>query len=211
MRGASAAREGGAPNPDMVGASAAGEARAFTGVVLAGGRGRRMGAPKATAALAGRPLVAYPLDALRAVCERVVVVAKRDTALPPDLERWDEPDEPRHPVAGITHALERAAGPILVCAADMPFVTPGVLGLLAGELRPGLKAAAAFCEGRLEPLLAAYGPQAREILAGAPAGEPLRRIVESLMPVLVDVTPDVVFNVNTPGDLAEADRRVRRG
>jgi molybdopterin-guanine dinucleotide biosynthesis protein A len=187
------------------------ETRAFTGVVLAGGLGRRMGAPKATAALAGRPLVAYPLGALRAVCARVVVVAKRDTELPPDLERWDEPGEPRHPVVGIAHALERAGGPIVVCAADMPFVTPGVLGLLAGTLVPGLKAAAAFCEGRLEPLLAAYAPEAGEILAGAPAGEPLRRTVESLMPVLVDVTPDVVFNVNTPGDLAEAERRVRRG
>jgi molybdenum cofactor guanylyltransferase len=180
-----------------------------TGVVLAGGRGRRMGAPKATAPLAGRPLIAYPLEALRAACERVVVVAKRDTELPPDLERWDEPDDPRHPIAGITHALERAGGPILVCAADMPFVSADVLGLLAGELQPGLKAAAAFCEGKLEPLLAAYAPEALEVLAEAPADEPLRRTVESLTPVLVDVSPEVVFNVNTPADLGEAERRLR--
>jgi GTP:adenosylcobinamide-phosphate guanylyltransferase len=31
------------------------------------------------------------------------------------------------------------------------------------------------------------------------------------MPVLVDVEPEVVFNVNTPDDLAEAERRLRRG
>jgi molybdopterin-guanine dinucleotide biosynthesis protein A len=183
----------------------------FTGVVLAGGLGRRMGAPKAGAQLGGRPLIAYPLDALRAACERVVVVAKRDTELPPDVERWDEPDDPRHPISGIRHALGRARKPILVCAADMPFVTPDVLRLIAADLRPGLKAAAAFCEGRLEPLLAAYAPEALEILAESAPDEPLRRTVESLMPVLVDVPPDVVFNVNTPEDLAEAERRLRSG
>jgi molybdopterin-guanine dinucleotide biosynthesis protein A len=181
------------------------------GVVLAGGIGRRMGVPKASAELGGRALIAYPLAALAHVTERVVVVAKRDTELPAELvpERWDEPDAPRHPVAGITHALERAGEPILVCAADMPFVDSDVLGLVAAELRPGLKAAVAFCEGRLEPLLAAYAPEALEVLAQAPADEPLRRTVESLMPVLVDVAPEVVFNVNTPDDLAAAERRLR--
>ena len=54
------------------------------------------------------------------------MVCKRSTQLLGDVdaaERWDEPDEPRHPLAGIIHALERAGGPVLVCAADMPFVT----------------------------------------------------------------------------------------
>ena len=181
------------------------------GVVLAGGIGRRMGAPKAAALLAGRALIEYPLDALGEVTERVVVVAKKDTELPVAVERWDEPDDPRHPIAGITHALERAGEPILVCAADMPFVTPEVLRLVAAELQPGLKAAAAFCERRLEPLLAAYSPDALELLSGATPDEPLRRSVESLMPVLVDVGPDVVFNVNTPADLEEAERRLTIG
>ena len=180
------------------------------GIVLAGGRATRMGRPKATELLAGRPLISYPLDALRSVCERVAVVAKRATDLPGfDVERWDEPDDPHHPIAGITHALEHAGEPILVCAADMPFVTPDVLGLLADELRPGMKCAAAFCEGRLEPLLSAYAPEALEVLREAGVDEPLRRTVESLMPVLVDVAPEIVFNVNTPEDLAEAERRLR--
>jgi molybdopterin-guanine dinucleotide biosynthesis protein A len=180
------------------------------GVVLAGGLGSRLGAPKAAAQLAGRPLIAYPLDALRATCERVVVVAKPDTQLPDiDVERWDEPELPQHPAVGIRHALERARGPILVCAADMPFVTPDVLELVAAELQPGMKAAVAFVEARPEPLLAAYAPEALEVLITAPDDEPLRRTVESLMPIPVDVAADVVFNVNTPDDLAEAERRLR--
>ncbi|MEA2424301.1 MAG: molybdenum cofactor guanylyltransferase [Thermoleophilaceae bacterium] len=171
-----------------------------------------MGAPKAGAELAGRPLIGYPLAALAAVCERVVVVCKRGTDLPPiDAERWDEPDDPRHPVAGITHALERAGESILVCGADMPFVQPDVCALIAAELRPGMKAAVAFSEGRLQPLLAAYAPEALEVIRLVPAGEPLTRSVESLMPIPVDVDPEVVFNVNTPEDLAEAERRLRSG
>src|SRR3954454_4196307 len=115
--------------------------------------------------LAGRPLISYPLEAMHSVTEQVVVVCKAETELPQvDAERWDEPDDPRHPIAGITHALERADRPVLVVAADMPFVTPDVLELLAAELQPGMKAACAFCEGRLEPLLAAYAPEALEVL-----------------------------------------------
>jgi molybdopterin-guanine dinucleotide biosynthesis protein A len=187
-------------------------ARRLIGCVLAGGAGRRLGAPKATAELAGRPLISYPLAALEEVCERVVVVCKRDTELPPlDVERWDEPDDPRHPIAGIVHALERAGGAILVCGADMPFVTPAACGLIARELRPGIKGAVGFCEGRLQPLLGAYATEALEVLRTAPADEPLTRTVESLMPIPVDLEPDVVFNVNTREDLAAAERRIRSG
>jgi molybdenum cofactor guanylyltransferase len=183
------------------------------GVVLAGGRGARMGAPKATALLGGRPLIDYPLVVLGRVCERVAIACKAGTELPPlrGAERWDEPDDPHHPAAGITHALERAGEPILVCGADMPFVTGEVCSLIAGELRPGLKAAAAFCSGRLQPLLAAYAPEALEVLRTAPPDERLTRTVESLMPVLIDVEPELVFNVNTPEDLAEAERRLGAG
>jgi molybdopterin-guanine dinucleotide biosynthesis protein A len=182
----------------------------FTGIVLAGGLGRRMGGQKATAPLAGRPMIGYALEAMRQVTPRLAVVCKADTELP-DLEgaeRWDEPDDPHHPIAGIIHALERADGPILVCGADMPFVRSDDLSLVAAELRPGMKAAIAFCGGRLEPLLAAYAPDALELMREAPADEPLRRSVESLLPFLVDLEPEVVFNVNTPDELAEAERRL---
>jgi molybdopterin-guanine dinucleotide biosynthesis protein A len=183
-----------------------------TGVVLAGGLGRRMGAAKATAVLGGRPLIAYPLDALQAVCARVAIACKSDTELPDlDAERWVEADEPRHPLAGITQALERAGEPVLVCAGDMPFVTAEVLRSVAAQLAAGATAAVAVCGGRLEPLLAAYAPAALAPLRAAPGDEPLRRAVESLAPVLVDVPRDVVFNVNSPAELAAAERRLRSG
>jgi molybdopterin-guanine dinucleotide biosynthesis protein A len=183
------------------------------GVVLAGGAGSRLGGSKAALELGGRPLVSYPVDVLRTVCERVAIACKRETELPElaGVERWDEPDDPRHPAAGIAHSLERAGAAVLVCGADMPFVTESACALIAQELRPGMKAAVAFSEGRLQPLLGAYGPEALEVLRTAPDDEALTRTVESLMPVPVDMEPEIVFNVNTPDDLAEAERRLRRG
>ena len=180
----------------------------FTGVVLAGGAASRLPG-KLAADLGGRPLLAWPVGALGSVCDRVAVVCKPGTPLPSvEAERWDEPDEPAHPVAGLVHALERAATPILVCAGDMPFATAAHLELLAAELRSGMTAAVAFADGRMQPLLAAYAPAALELLRTAPPGEPLTRTVESALPVLVDLPAGAAFNVNTADDLERARRQL---
>ncbi len=180
--------------------------------MLAGGAGRRLGsggpgsAPpsKAAAKLAGRPLVAYPLAALAEFCARVAVVCKRATLLPGigAAERWNEPDEPRHPLTGIVHALERAQAPVLVCAADMPFVTPDVLRAFIDASAD--RAAVAATDRGLEPLLALYRPAALPCLRAAPRGEPLRQTVAELDPVLVPVAERFTRSVNTPADLAMA-------
>src|SRR4051812_20681561 len=105
------------------------------GAVLAGGAGRRIGGDKAIVELEGRALILYPLEALHGVCEDVVVVAKRDTMLPPlagVADLWIEPDEPRHPLAGVAHALRLAMGrSVLAVAVDLPLVdaaTPRAIG-----------------------------------------------------------------------------------
>jgi molybdenum cofactor guanylyltransferase len=177
------------------------------GAVLAGGAGRRLGAPsKAAAELAGRPLVSYPVSALASVCERVAVVCKPSTELPAldGVERWDEPAEPSHPLTGILHALERARGPVLVCAADMPFVTEESCRTLLS--RPDAVAAVAVSEGVLQPVFGVYGPAALEPLRAAPPGGRLTDAVEALDPARVALAPAVVRSINTPEDLAEAHR-----
>ena len=93
----------------------------MVGAVLAGGSGSRLAGAKPTALLAGRPLIAFPLAALAELCDPVAVICKRGTELPEleaGVERWEEPDEPRHPITGIIHALERAEAPVVVLASD---------------------------------------------------------------------------------------------
>ena len=158
-----------------------------------------MGGAKATALLAGRPLVAWALDALRdAGIERRAVVAKADTPLPAlDVPVWIEPDEPRHPLAGVAYALERAAGKdVVTVPVDLPLVPAATLRALA--------AARGCAMVRGHPLLARFE-------AGT-AIEPVGRATDAVLaldPVVVELHEELV-NVNTPDDLARAEALTRR-
>ena len=173
-----------------------------------------MGKPKAAALLGGRPLLSYPVAALAEVCAPVVVVCKPATNLPDidGTERWEEPDEPRHPLTGIIHALERAGGPVLVCAADMPFVTADACHTLlqAAGSGHGAPAVVAAAEGILQPVFGLYAPAALDELRAAEADAPLTATVEALDPVRVALPPALVRSLNTPDDLADAEALLAR-
>ena len=167
-----------------------------------------MGGGKPARELAGRPLLAWPAAALAEPCDRVVVIAKADTELPglPGVERWDEPEEPRHPLTGIVHALERARNAVLVCAADMPYVTADACrALIAASRKPRAPAAVAATERVLQPTFGVYMPAALARLRAADADVPLRAAVEALDPARVELPAAVVRSVNTPEDLAAAE------
>jgi molybdopterin-guanine dinucleotide biosynthesis protein A len=178
------------------------------GAVLAGGAGSRLGAAsKPAAPLAGRALIAYPLAALEAVCSRVAVVCKPSTSLPPldGIERWDEPASPQHPAVGIAHALSEADEAVLVCAADMPFVTADACRTILAAAGPGSSAAVAVAGGVLQPVLGVYAPAALSALEAAEPDASLTATVEGLDPARVALPPALVRSVNTPEELAEAE------
>jgi molybdopterin-guanine dinucleotide biosynthesis protein A len=174
------------------------------GVVLAGGAGTRMGGGKPARVFRGRPLIAYPLAALAAVCDSVAVVAKADSELPPlgGAHRWDEPAEPRHPLTGIVHSLERVGEDVLVCAADMPYVTAAACrGLIEAR-------AIAEADGALQPVLGVYRHEWLDALREAPDGAPLRRTVEALRPARLALPALLVRSVDTPGELLQNETPV---
>jgi molybdenum cofactor guanylyltransferase len=180
------------------------------GVVLAGGSGARMGGSKATVALAGRPLISYPLEAVWRALGHAVIVAKPDTELPglPGVTVWVEPAEPHHPLVGLVHALAMAEGrPVVICAADLPFITPRVVALVADGPPRGVRAQIAVAGDVVQPLLGWYGPGCLEVLS---AVEPTRAVsvrdtVAQLSPRTVEVgDAETLFNVNTPDDLLQA-------
>jgi len=176
-----------------------------------------MGAPKAGIELAGEPLIERPLRAMREARLEAVVVAKPGTALPPlDVPVWQEPEEPAHPLAGIVAALERAGRPVVVCGCDLPFLAPALLAHLAGRSEPLVVIEAA---GRLHPLVGRYVPDLIDALrAGRDQQRPLHEVVTELGAVRITEPklrrygdPErIVFNVNTPDDLARAEEMLRR-
>jgi molybdopterin-guanine dinucleotide biosynthesis protein A len=185
------------------------------GVVLAGGAGRRIGGSKATVELCGKPLICYALAALAEALGEVAVIAKADTELPslPGLTVWIEPQAPRHPLVGIVQALALADGrPVVVCAADLPFVTPELIGRLASADPRGAPAVLAAHRGMAQPLLGCYQSRASELLPRPASNVALLDAVAAIGPQLVEVEdPDELFNVNAPEDVLQAaailDRR----
>ncbi len=168
-------------------------AEPVTGILLAGGRSRRMGRDKAWVDLAGRPLIRWSLDALRQASDRQVIVA-RDEAAAERLRTLGVPVivdalAARGPLTGVHAGLRAATSDLsLVLACDMPLVRPELLRFLvaaigawdaavpyAGDADPpaGLLAGATRArDAGLQPLLAAYRqsclPALEKILAGGP-------------------------------------------
>jgi molybdenum cofactor guanylyltransferase len=182
------------------------------GAVLAGGRSRRMGSPKALVELAGRPLIAHVLAAIDAASLEPVVVAKRDSPLPSVSCRiLRDSAEPIHPLQGLLAALAGSGGrPVVALACDMPLVPPRLLKWLAGL---GGEAAVVEATGRLQPLLARYDPMVAPALEAALArGASAQEAVSGLDPRIVTETelarfgdPELIcLNVNTPADLERA-------
>jgi molybdenum cofactor guanylyltransferase len=189
----------------MIGAGA-------VGAVLAGGRSRRMGSPKALVELAGRPLIDHVLAAVEATSLEPVVVAKPDSPLPSVSCRvLREPAEPIHPLQGLLTALAASDGrPVVALACDMPLVPPGLLEWLGGL---GGGATVVEATGRVQPLLARYEPIVAPALEAALArGASAQDAVSGLAPRIVTETelarfgdPELIcLNVNTPADLERA-------
>jgi molybdopterin-guanine dinucleotide biosynthesis protein A len=186
------------------------------GAVLAGGRGSRLGGDKAGIELAGRPLVSYPLAAIAAAGLEAAVVAKPGDELPPlAVPVLEEPAEPRHPLCGVVAAL-RMGRPVVAVACDLPFLAPGLIELLAEAREPLV---VPVLDGRLHPLLGRYESSLLpELEAALEREEPLTRTVERLGPRLLAEDElarfgdprRLLFNVNDPDDLREAESLLAR-
>jgi molybdopterin-guanine dinucleotide biosynthesis protein A len=178
-----------------------------------------MGAPKAMAELASRPLVSRVVSIVGSAGLEPVVVAKPDSPLPRlDCRVLSEPTEPQHPLTGLVAALGASAGrPVVAIACDMPFVPPKLISWLAQ-----LEEEVAVCEadGRLQPLLGRYSPSVCERLnESLKRGDSMTDAVTALDPFVVasdkverfgDPTR-IFFNVNSREDLASAEKMLKGG
>jgi molybdopterin-guanine dinucleotide biosynthesis protein A len=189
----------------------------LTGIVLAGGRSRRMGTDKAWLDWYGRPLVAHVAAALRAAgCAEVLAVggdAARMSAH--GLRPVPDAMPGEGPLQGLAAGLAAAAHPLaLVVACDMPHLEPAALALLA-RLAAGHDAAVPWIEpGGWEPLHAAYGrsclPAIRVRLAAGERrmtcfyGDVRVRAVSAGELAAADPSLASLRSVNTPGELAAA-------
>lgn len=201
------------------------------GIILAGGLSRRMGGgDKALAPLAGRTLLDRVIDRLTPQVEALALNANGDSARFGAVALPVVPDTVpgfAGPLAGLLAGLEWAAAEtpcrwLLTVAADTPFFPNDLASrlLAATEGHPGA-IAVARSEGVRHPTFALWPLELAEPLRHALVEEGARRVsafIDANAYVDVDFTPlsladgtavDPFFNINTPQDLAEAERLAR--
>jgi molybdopterin-guanine dinucleotide biosynthesis protein A len=180
--------------------------------ILAGGRARRLGGVhKGLIPVGGEPIVARQLRALAPFVDERVIVANDAVAyasvaaaggarVVPDVH----PD--RGPLAGLEAALlATGAEALLLFACDLPFLD--VLPLLAAPMGA---AAIARAGAVVQPLHARYARSILPLVQARLAADRLRLLdlVDELSPWYVDVDARALTNINTPEELAAAERLV---
>lgn len=195
------------------------------GAILAGGLARRLGGgDKGLRTVGGRTVLARLIDRLAPQVTRLVLNANDDpqrfAALGLPVVADSLPDHPG-PLAGVLAALEwtAAADPaiewVVTVPGDAPFVPRDLIARLhAGRQHNGAVFACAASQERTHPVIALWPVSIRDELRNAVAGQGIRRVdrfTQRYGCATVDwptTQVDPFFNVNTPEDLAEADRLV---
>ncbi len=197
------------------------------GLILAGGLGRRMGGvDKARLELAGRPLIAHAIAALKPQCAALVINANGDAgrfqpyALPIVA---DDPQDFAGPLAGILAGLEfsRREKPDIADVLSLSVDTPFAPRDLAARLQAARKATGApiavAASGRERHHVVALWPVAlAEFLRRAVKAEGVRKVeaFAERFGVAVATWPDEpfdpFFNINTPDDFSRAEEWLQR-
>ncbi|UWQ18607.1 molybdenum cofactor guanylyltransferase MobA [Jannaschia sp. M317] len=192
------------------------------GVILAGGRATRLGGgDKGRLAVGGRPLIARVLDRLGPQVDRVALNANGEVGRWADLGLPVLPDSiPGHPgplagvLAGLDWAAETGCPHIVTAAADTPFLPPDLVPRLLLAAGPSGLALAATQEGTRtwpQPTFGLWPVALRDDLRAAIAAG-TRKVLhwtdrhDAGLAVFATEPLDPFFNVNTPEDLAAAER-----
>ena len=211
--------------------------RRAAGVVLAGGRSTRMGAPKATLEWHTSTILRQVTGIVsRAVDGPVIVVRAPGQVLPaldPRVIVCDDPEEGRGPMLGLAVGLAAAAhhAPVaFVCSTDLPFlhsafVTAVLRGFdtLSDETEADVDVVLPHVHGYRQPMAAGYrtdlAPRVEKLIA-AERWRPAHLFEEVVVRQLdeaalltdrrlaqADPALDSVLNINTPDDYREARAR----
>jgi molybdopterin-guanine dinucleotide biosynthesis protein A len=186
------------------------------GIILAGGRSRRMGADKAVVDFCGTRMIDRVTQALSAVADPVVVVARTSADVDGVPARVLEDERPYEgPLCALVAGL-RATGAEqnIAVACDMPFLNTVLLQRLGDLIDENVDAVVPIAFGHPQPLHAAYGDCAIEpLLTAIAAGE--RSLKGALERLRVRWVPEIEWksldphgrsflNVNTPHELRAA-------
>ena len=181
------------------------------GLVLAGGKSRRMGQDKALLERDGVSQLSHTVALLESHVERVFVSTRPDQQDEPERQRYAQivdRYEDLGPLAGILSAMqEYPEVDWLVVACDLPNIGDETLTHLLAE-RSGEHPFTAYVsshDGLPEPLCAIWRAGTTDIIEGFVDEDircPRQILIRSDTHLINQVDPSSLDNVNTPDDLA---------
>lgn len=183
----------------------------ITGVVLAGGLGRRMGGvDKGLQLLQGRPLAAWALERLAPQVDEMLINANQNTSRYAEFGHRVVPDQIPDfagPLAGLHAALSVARHPLLATVpCDSPFLPPDLVSrLYAGLTAADADLALARTQEQLHPVFClckrALLPQLSEFLLAGNRKFGLWSAAQKCIEVSFDDAPAAFANINTLAEL----------
>ena len=197
-----------------------------SGIILAGGKSRRLGRDKAVESLGGEALITRVMGRLGQFSEQTIVVVNNDERasdlpLPESAKVAVDVYPDSGSLGGIFTGLSAAdADWAVVVACDMPFISVDLFNYML-SLRDGYDAVVPRLEGRPEPTHAAYSKaclphiesrlQAGDLkIAGFFDAVKVKFVPEEDV-TLLDPDHLSFFNVNTQEDLKRATDLVAAG
>jgi molybdopterin-guanine dinucleotide biosynthesis protein A len=186
----------------------------FTGFVLAGGKSSRMGTDKSALRLDGETFLERAVNALKPVCESVVIVLNQSQTIETDLPVVRDIYPERGALGAIHAAFKNCPTKFaVVLAVDLPRVSTEALENLQNFATASNKYIAFVprqANGRPQPLCAVYRarfclPPLEGLLSEHDSAS-VRDLLELIAPKYIDETrlsaeAEMLFNVNYPEDL----------
>lgn len=185
----------------------------ITGIILSGGKSRRMGKEKGLCHFRGKALVVYAIDTLKPLCNELIISANNKLdqyelfnlpVIPDDISE-------KGPIGGLLSCLNKSNTPAnLVISCDTPFVTTDVYRELLKYSTEFQAVVPVHKDGFIEPLTAYYNRSCLPFIQNQieNGNYKMMDLLECLNTKFVQIDsaipglkPSLFHNLNAPEDL----------
>ncbi len=184
--------------------------RKVTGIVLAGGRSSRMGEDKSLMKLNGKSLVEYSIDALRPICDKVIISSSNPAYDFTGCETWPDELPEQAAIIGIYSCLKRSETELnIILSCDIPLMSTSMIGFLLSKSAAYDITVPIHENGQIEPLCGIYKKSSLGILKGyiSKGNYSLKECIRTASHQFISVdsqipcnSPNLFLNINTPSD-----------
>jgi molybdopterin-guanine dinucleotide biosynthesis protein A len=182
----------------------------ITGIVLAGGSSSRMGEDKSLLKLNRKSLVEYSIDALKPLCDKVIISSNNLIYDFTGCEVWPDELPEQAPIIGIYSCLKRSETEInIFLSCDMPLMSSLMIRYLLTKSADFVITVPVHDNGQIEPLCGIYKKSSIDVLksfidrGNYRLNECIRAASSQLVAVDSQIpcnSPNLFHNINTPTD-----------